>query len=274
MKLGMDSAMKMFWSKKIYMFAVLLLVVGGLNWGYCAVFGKDLVSQTVGKFNPLIARVVFALVGIAALYVGFCRDTYLPFLGETLVPCSVLSEKTPDGASVSKEIIVNPGAKVLFWASEPATEKFNELNDWRKAYLEYANAGVTTADASGRATLRVRKPQPYSVPSKGRIDSHIHYRVCGENGFLGRVETVFVGSVVTEGLDQDLNGLEGFEDLSGEQTNDMDAMGAVDKEKEQKLQIEETPVVNMGNVEENFEGYEEKKESGSQLDLAFASPLE
>lgn len=261
----MDSAMKMFWSKKIYMFAVLLLVIGGLNWGYCAVFGKDLVSQTVGKINPVIARVIFALVGIAAIYVGFSRDTYLPFLGETLVPCSVLSEKTPDGASLSKEIIISPGAKVLFWAAEPATEKFNELNDWRKAYLEYANVGVTTADASGRATLRVRKPQPYKVPTKGRLESHIHYRVCGENGFLGRVETVFVGSVVAEGLDQDLDGFEGFEDQPV----------ASEKEKEeQKLQIEETPVVNMEKVEENFEGYEEKKESGSELDLAFASPLE
>ena len=266
---GMN-AMGKYWSKKIYMFAVLLLVVGGLNWGYCAVFGKDLVSQTVGKFNPMIARVIFALVGIAAIYVGFCRDTYLPFLGETLVPCSVLSEKTPDGANLTKEIIVNPGAKVLFWAAEPANEKFNQLNDWRKAYLEYANAGVTTADASGRATLRVRKPQPYSVPSKGRLESHIHYRVCGENGFLGRVQTVFVGSVVAEGLDQDLNGLEGFEDLAGEQTNDIEQK---EKKEEQELQIEVNPSV-VGNVEENFEGYDEKKESGSELDSAFASPLQ
>lgn len=261
----MDSAMKMFWSKKIYMFAILLLVIGGLNWGYCAVFGKDLVSQTVGKFNPMIARIIFALVGIAAIYVGFCRDTYLPFLGETLVPCSVLSEKTPDGANLTKEIIVSPGAKVLFWAAEPATEKFNELNDWRKAYLEYANAGVTTADASGRATLRVRKPQPYSVPSKGRLESHIHYRVCGENGFLGRVQTVFVGSIIAEGIEQDLNGNEGFED----QMN----MEEEKEEKEQELQIEANPPVET-NVEENFEGYDEKKESGSTLDLAFASPLE
>lgn len=272
----MDGAMKMFWSKKVYMLAVLLLVIGGLNWGYCAAFGKDLVSQTIGKLNPMAARVVFALVGIAAIYVGFCRDTYLPFLGETLVPCSILVEKTPDGANVSKEVIVTPGAKVLFWASEPQTEHLNELNDWRKAYLEYANAGVTIADASGRATLRVRKPQAYKVPMKGRLESHIHYRVCGANGFLGRVQTEFMGTVVAEGLDQDLPGLEGFEDTENKDTAQNMAQDMVQNMMEGKIieeEEEEGPVINEKPVEENFEGYDEKKENGSSLDAAFASPL-
>jgi uncharacterized membrane protein YuzA (DUF378 family) len=258
------SGMKLYWSKKIYMFAVLLLVIGGLNWGYCGVFGKDLVSQTVGKINPMISRVIFVLVGLAALYVGFSRDTYLPFLGETLVPCSVLVEKTPDGANVSKEVLVTPGAKVLFWASEPQTEHFEKLNDWRKAYLEYANAGVTTADATGRATLRVRKPQPYSVPMKGRLESHIHYRVCGSNGFIGPVKTIFIGSIVSEGFD-DSELVELFEDQQKEENKK--------ENKEEQEDQTNMPMTQNNQESDMFQGYQKDEQRGSNLDAAFASPL-
>jgi uncharacterized membrane protein YuzA (DUF378 family) len=249
----MDSAMMKYVAKKIHLVAILLLVIGGLNWGYCGIYGKDFLSQTIGKLSPVVLKVVFVLVGLAALYVGFRRDTYLPFLGETVMPCSVLVEKTPDGASVSKTVVVNPGAKVLFWASEPNTEKMAELSDWRKAYLEYANAGVTTADAAGNATLRVRKPQPYKVPVHGRLESHIHYRVCGSDGFLGPVQTLFIGTI----------SIEGFEESQ-------------EMEEEEKVEtVEDSTASNnmIEEVEEGFEGYDKKKEEGSALDDAFSSPL-
>ena len=81
---------------------------------------------------------------------------------------------------------------MLFWAAEPDTEHLSQLNDWRKAYLGFQNAGVTVVKADGHAVLKVRKPQPYTVPVKGRLEAHIHYRVCGDNGFLGPVQTVFL----------------------------------------------------------------------------------
>lgn len=49
------------------MAAVLLLVVGGLNWGLVGVFGFDLVAAIFGDMTVL-ARVVYALVGVAAAY--------------------------------------------------------------------------------------------------------------------------------------------------------------------------------------------------------------
>jgi len=91
-------------------------------------------------------------------------------------------------------VYVRPGSKVLYWAAEPATEGLKKINDWRQAYLKFMNAGVVTANASGLATLYVRNPQPYIVPWKGRIEPHIHYRVCGgdSEGMMGRIETVYV----------------------------------------------------------------------------------
>jgi hypothetical protein len=66
------------------------------------------------------------------------------------------------------------------------------IKDWRRAYLEFANAGVTVVDGNGHANLRIRKPQPYTVPVKGRLEAHVHWRTCGDNGFLGPVETTMI----------------------------------------------------------------------------------
>ena len=49
--------------------AFILLVVGGLNWGLVGFFEFDLVSAIFGGADGVITRIVFALVGLAALYV-------------------------------------------------------------------------------------------------------------------------------------------------------------------------------------------------------------
>jgi uncharacterized membrane protein YuzA (DUF378 family) len=47
-----------------------LLVVGGLNWGLVGVFDFDLVGAILGRMSPA-SRVVYALVGLAAIYCAF-----------------------------------------------------------------------------------------------------------------------------------------------------------------------------------------------------------
>lgn len=175
--------------KKLYMLGAVLLVIGGLNWGVLALTGGDVVTKIFGK-GSVIARGIFMLVALAAVAVVFDRNFYLPFLGETVVPCSVLKEQIPEQADTSIAVRVKPNAKVLYWAAEPANENLKQLNDYRAAYLEYKNAGVVTADADGHAVLQIRTPQGYTVPMKGALPPHVHYRVCGENGFMGPIVTV------------------------------------------------------------------------------------
>jgi uncharacterized membrane protein YuzA (DUF378 family) len=175
--------------KKLYMIGALLLVIGGLNWGIVALTGGDLVSSIFGR-GSVIARGIFFLVALAAVGVVFKRDYYLPFLGEAHVPCSVLADKAPEGADTSIGVRVQPGAKVVYWAAEPANDDLTETNDYRGAYLEYRNAGVVTADQDGNATLRVRTPQGYTVPVKGQLPPHIHYRECAPRGFMKSIVTV------------------------------------------------------------------------------------
>ena len=47
--------------------AAILLVIGGLNWGLVGAANFDLVATLFGEMSPL-SRVVYVLVGVAALY--------------------------------------------------------------------------------------------------------------------------------------------------------------------------------------------------------------
>ena len=46
---------------------LLLLVVGGLNWGLVGVLNFDLVAAIFGEMTPL-SRIVYSLVGLSALW--------------------------------------------------------------------------------------------------------------------------------------------------------------------------------------------------------------
>lgn len=45
-----------------------LLIVGGLNWGLVGFFGFDLVAALFGGEASILSRIVYALVGLSALY--------------------------------------------------------------------------------------------------------------------------------------------------------------------------------------------------------------
>ena len=55
--------------KTINLIAIILLVVGGLNWGLVGLFNFDLVAAIFGAMS-LIARTVYILVGLSAIYVA------------------------------------------------------------------------------------------------------------------------------------------------------------------------------------------------------------
>lgn len=46
---------------------LILLIVGGLNWGLVGLFGFDLVAALFGEMS-LLSRIVYILVGISAVW--------------------------------------------------------------------------------------------------------------------------------------------------------------------------------------------------------------
>lgn len=53
----------------IYWIALVLVIVGGLNWGLVGAFNFDLVAAIFGVMSTL-SRIVYILVGLAALYIA------------------------------------------------------------------------------------------------------------------------------------------------------------------------------------------------------------
>ena len=60
--------------------AVVLVVVGGLNWGLVGLFDFDLVQAILGGV-PILARLVYILVGLAAVYTAI-RSPHLAHLSK------------------------------------------------------------------------------------------------------------------------------------------------------------------------------------------------
>jgi len=48
--------------------ALAILIIGGINWGLIGFFQFDLVASIFGGQDALFSRIVYALVGLSALY--------------------------------------------------------------------------------------------------------------------------------------------------------------------------------------------------------------
>jgi hypothetical protein len=53
----------------IYWVALVLVIVGGLNWGLVGAFNFDLVATLLGHMS-MLSRAVYILVGLSAIYVA------------------------------------------------------------------------------------------------------------------------------------------------------------------------------------------------------------
>lgn len=60
--------------KIVYVIALILLIVGGLNRGLVWFFGFDLVARALGEMSSL-SKIVYSLVGVSALYVAVAAIT-------------------------------------------------------------------------------------------------------------------------------------------------------------------------------------------------------
>lgn len=54
--------------KTLNVFALVLVIIGGLNWLLVGLFKWDLVGGIFGGMDSIIARIVYILVGLAAIY--------------------------------------------------------------------------------------------------------------------------------------------------------------------------------------------------------------
>lgn len=48
--------------------ALILVIIGGVNWGLVGIFQFDLVAWIFGGQDAMLSRIIYTLVGIAALW--------------------------------------------------------------------------------------------------------------------------------------------------------------------------------------------------------------
>ena len=48
--------------------ALALCIIGGINWGSIGIFGFDLLGALFGGQDAVFSRIIFTLVGLAALW--------------------------------------------------------------------------------------------------------------------------------------------------------------------------------------------------------------
>jgi uncharacterized membrane protein YuzA (DUF378 family) len=175
---------QLWWGLMLRMLGMIILIIAGLNCGSSALFQYNFINELGKPYST----VIYALIGLVALLFMFDRDFYLSFLGRCASPCSSMTLKTPENASLSVSVRVPPNVKVVYWGAEPNDTTVN--NPW-DAYASYENSGVVLADENGLATLLVRPPANYQVGAfNTTLRKHIHYRYCENNGMMSPIYTV------------------------------------------------------------------------------------
>ena len=120
------------------------------------------------------------------------RNTWLPFLEESILPCSVINKQPPTDATLDITIKTTPNTKIVYWASNPSNIEL----DVDKAYGDFSNSGTTISDENGNAICKIRPPSGYKLPNGSSLSPHLHYRECPTqndiNGMLGAVKTIYI----------------------------------------------------------------------------------
>lgn len=190
----MNPMEKKYWKTKMNHIVLLLVLIGSLNWGTTAL-GYNLVDIIKNLLNnalrmeTYIDKIIYSLVALAAIKLAMNRDLWLPFLGESVLPGSLVPLKNVFG-DTTIEVKVKPNTRIAYWASLP--QETNKLPLVHEAYGDFKNAGVVLSNNNGIAKLIVNKGTNYIVPTGREISRHIHYRELDQvYGLMGALQTVY-----------------------------------------------------------------------------------
>jgi uncharacterized membrane protein YuzA (DUF378 family) len=180
----------------LHMICVILVLIGGFNWGLQGLFNFNLVKYiNENTYNsPMFENGVYILVGISALYLASNRNTYLPFLGDTVGAPSLIRDTGEERKNANVTVVVDAegASSVMYWAADPLSGGNEGEKFAYDAYGKYKNAGVAEV-VNDKATLRVECPQKYWVKKFGvmkkTLPKHVHYRLIYSTGWISEVLT-------------------------------------------------------------------------------------
>jgi uncharacterized membrane protein YuzA (DUF378 family) len=176
---------------KTHIILVGLVLIGAINWGLHA-FGFNLVDWLSKFVNSLVNRnlnldkIIYIVVAIAGIMLAINRNTWLPFLGKSVLPPTLVPLISNANANIQLPIKTKPNSKIAYWAA------FNKSMDQDviTAYADYSNSGVVMSDENGNAVLSIKEGAEYIVPSGKTIRRHVHYRIIEPDAMMGKVMTI------------------------------------------------------------------------------------
>lgn len=143
-----------------------------------------------------LKKIFYIIVGISGVYLLSKRETFLPFLGESVVPSSLFDEKNNNdlekllsdksNSVISLSVYAPNVDKVIWWASKP--DDGTTSPTYKVAYDEYKNSGVSNVQSDGNAYITLPCPQQYMVNNK-KLPKHLHYREAS-GAMLSEVKTI------------------------------------------------------------------------------------
>jgi uncharacterized membrane protein YuzA (DUF378 family) len=182
---------KYYWGTKVRMILTTIVIIGALNWGTTAL-GYNLVELLSKNLNGVLKtdypfdKIIYIIVAICGILLASRRTTWLPFLGKSVFPESLVPLKTPVKSDMKVSIKTKPNVKIAYWAALPKGENPDVIT----AYGDFSNSGVVMSDSNGIAELPILVGSGYTVPSGRKIDRHVHYRVLDKPyGMMGKIKT-------------------------------------------------------------------------------------
>ena len=152
-------------------------------------FGFNFFLKIDSLIGQNVSKLIYLLAGVSIILLSLKKHTLLPFLGDTVIPATLIPE-TKNTGDTSIQIQVTPNTKVAYWSSLPSTNKTPPVDI---AYGDNSNSGVSKSDENGFVTLTFNKGTGYIVPSGKYIKPHVHYReLKTEYSMIGPDETIFL----------------------------------------------------------------------------------
>jgi hypothetical protein len=181
--------MKDFIDIYVHIFAMIIMIGFSVFYSVLIILHPDVM---------LLFKMIAIIVLISAIYISTNRNTYLPFLGKTVLPAILLQkELAPDGATHTHVINlghgVENGTRLIYWGAE-STNKETVRNDPIEAYGNYSNSGIATVQDQ-KATIYFNCPDVYNTGTiyTKTIDRHIHYRLIAPDSIMmSQVFTVYI----------------------------------------------------------------------------------
>lgn len=143
--------------------------------------------------NKNVKKIILTLVSLYSLYLLFNMKTYLPFLGESVLPSKLICNNNDNIDIVNNNNLIHlkiktdlDTEKIVWWAADN-NDKTEVINNPKDAYKNYNNSGVSMVD-NGDTEVVLLCPKSYSVRGK-ELPKHLHYRE-SKKDILGDVKTI------------------------------------------------------------------------------------